>query len=249
MKIIINADDFGYSECISKGIIESYKNGIVTSTTIMMNMPFVEYSLELYKEVKGLGLGVHLNLTTGKPLLSKNNTLVTENGEFHKRNEVINYDINDAYIELKTQIEKLISYGYYPSHLDTHHDLQATKELRECISKLALEYKLPLRINESNYMEFFKNKEIKTVDKLIKDFHKDNIQFICLENIIKNNSNYEIVEIMTHTGYMDEETAKVTSYNYEREVQLKSLTSMNKQEFCDKYNVELINYNDLKERL
>lgn len=79
MRIIINADDFGYSECISKGIIESYKNGIVTSTTIMMNMPFAEESLKLYKEEKGLLLGVHLNLTTGKPLLNKKNSLVTEN--------------------------------------------------------------------------------------------------------------------------------------------------------------------------
>ncbi len=108
MKIIINADDFGYSECISKGIIESYKNGIVTSTTIMMNMPFTEQSLELYEEVQGLGLGVHLNLTTGRPLLNKKNSLVTESGEFHKRNEIINYDINDVYDELKAQIEKLI---------------------------------------------------------------------------------------------------------------------------------------------
>ena len=245
MRVIINADDFGYSKGISEGIIESYKNGIVTSTTIMMNMPFAEDSLKLYKEVKGLGLGVHLNLTTGRPLLNKKNSLVTESEEFHKRNEVINYDINDVYNELKAQIEKIISYGYYPSHLDTHHDLQLTESLRECISRLALEYKLPVRINENEYIEFFRNKGIKTVDRFIRDFHNDNIQFDVIKNIVKNNSNYGTVEIMTHTGYMNDETAKITSYNYQREIQLKSLTSITKEDFCNKYNIELINYMDL----
>lgn len=94
-------------------------------------------------------------------------------------------------------------------------------------------------------MDFFRNNGIKTVDRFIQDFHKNNIQFQCIENIIKNNFNYETVEIMTHPGYMDEETAKLTSYNYEREIQLKSLTNINKETLCNKYNVELISYKDI----
>ncbi|GAA0346175.1 hypothetical protein GCM10008931_41800 [Oceanobacillus oncorhynchi subsp. oncorhynchi] len=45
-KLIINADDFGYSKGVNFGIIESYKNGIVTSTTMMTNMPGVTAKLK-----------------------------------------------------------------------------------------------------------------------------------------------------------------------------------------------------------
>ena len=50
MKVIINADDFGFSESVNWGIIEGHKNGIVISTTIMVNMPAVEHALNLLKQ-------------------------------------------------------------------------------------------------------------------------------------------------------------------------------------------------------
>ena len=67
--VIINADDFGYSQGINLGIIEAHKNGILSSTTMMANMPGFEHGVELAKNNPKLGIGVHLNLTCGKPLL------------------------------------------------------------------------------------------------------------------------------------------------------------------------------------
>ena len=67
-KLIVNADDFGLSEGVCLGILKAHRDGILTSTTCMMNMENIEKYLEMTKAYPNLGLGVHLNITVGKPL-------------------------------------------------------------------------------------------------------------------------------------------------------------------------------------
>lgn len=81
-KVIINADDFGYSRGINYGIIDSHRLGILTSTTIMAGMPGFDHAVQLAKENPKLGIGVHLTLTCGYPLLKDYQTIVDENGKF-----------------------------------------------------------------------------------------------------------------------------------------------------------------------
>ncbi|MGM0119039.1 chitin disaccharide deacetylase [Enterococcus sp. AZ146] len=80
-KVIFNSDDFGYSHGVNYGIMDAYQRGILTSTTLMANMPGFEHAVKLRKEMPRLGVGVHLTLTCGKPLLKTVDTLI-ESGEF-----------------------------------------------------------------------------------------------------------------------------------------------------------------------
>jgi predicted glycoside hydrolase/deacetylase ChbG (UPF0249 family) len=66
--LIINADDYGYFPCISKGILEAASSGILTATGILANSPDLKAQLEWLDSVEGLDLGVHLNLTFRQPL-------------------------------------------------------------------------------------------------------------------------------------------------------------------------------------
>ena len=86
-KLIINADDLGLTPGVTRGIIKAHLNGIVTSTSAMMNSPHISQSLSaVNKEAPSLGLGVHLVLTWGKPLLPANAvpSLVDNQGNFFK---------------------------------------------------------------------------------------------------------------------------------------------------------------------
>ena len=67
-RLIINADDFGMTEGISEGIIKAHLEGVVTSTTLMANMPAAAYAIKLAQKTPDLGVGIHLNLTTGRPI-------------------------------------------------------------------------------------------------------------------------------------------------------------------------------------
>ncbi|MEG0276419.1 MAG: ChbG/HpnK family deacetylase, partial [Coprobacillus sp.] len=74
VKIINNADDFGYSNAINYGIIDCYLNGMLTSTTLMPAMPGFDHAVALAKQNPGLGIGVHLTLTCGRPVLEGHKT-------------------------------------------------------------------------------------------------------------------------------------------------------------------------------
>src|SRR5262245_60919462 len=65
--LIVNADDFGLTEGVSRGILEAHARGIVTSTTLLVNRGVGGQQLEQLRG-SGLGVGLHVNLTLGAPV-------------------------------------------------------------------------------------------------------------------------------------------------------------------------------------
>ena len=83
--IIVNADDYCYSEGVSRGILETIRNGIVTATGVLANSPFFEKHISKLIDFDGLDIGVHLTLTSGKPLTNRMCDLLSSNNrEFPK---------------------------------------------------------------------------------------------------------------------------------------------------------------------
>src|SRR5260370_39541589 len=66
--VSVNADDFGWSEGVNRGIVEAYRSGIVTSTTVLANGAAFDGAAQLARQERRLGVGVHLNLRDGAPL-------------------------------------------------------------------------------------------------------------------------------------------------------------------------------------
>ena len=66
-KILIRADDLGYSEGINYGIAKSVREGIIKSVGIMTNMPAAEQGLKLLVDID-VCYGQHTNICIGKPL-------------------------------------------------------------------------------------------------------------------------------------------------------------------------------------
>src|SRR5690625_7449709 len=79
-RIIINADDFGYSRAVNWGIIDAHAEGLLTSTTLMTNMPAAEHAFKLGHEHENLGIGVHLTITCGRQLIAMRPQLVDAGG-------------------------------------------------------------------------------------------------------------------------------------------------------------------------
>ena len=66
--LIVNADDFGLSPAINRGIIAAHRNGIVTSASLMVNGPAFENAVALAQENPALDIGLHLTLTELGPV-------------------------------------------------------------------------------------------------------------------------------------------------------------------------------------
>ena len=67
-KVIINADDFGLVQGVNEGIVKAHQEGILTSATLMANMPGFDQAVEIARANPELGVGVHLNILRGQPI-------------------------------------------------------------------------------------------------------------------------------------------------------------------------------------
>ncbi len=92
MRLIVNADDFGYSHDVNMAIVEAFEKGYITNTTIMVNMPGFDEAVELSKKYGFFDkVGLHLNLFEGVPLTGgikdtvfAENCLLTSHRVFHE---------------------------------------------------------------------------------------------------------------------------------------------------------------------
>src|SRR5690625_2089678 len=82
MKVLFNADDFGLTKGVTDGIIKAHQEGVVTSTTLLMNGLATEYAVQQAKENPRLNVGIHLVLSWGKPIHDNVPHLLNEKGEF-----------------------------------------------------------------------------------------------------------------------------------------------------------------------
>jgi len=213
--LIFNADDFGYSRGTNYGILETFKKGIVTSATMMMNMEGTEHAVEIAKQHKELGVGIHLVLTCGKPLseVHEVNTLVDEKGRFYKNPKVLfeaEIDIRQVEKEWRKQIESFFAYGLTPTHLDSHHHVHFYEKLRLVIQKLAKEFSLPVRIfpNMGSIRPFS--------DVFVGDFFGKGISHELLYGIVEKAKDGQVIEVMTHPAYVDADLLAGSSYNLDR---------------------------------
>ncbi len=242
MKLIINADDFGLSQSISDGIIKGIEEGYITSTSIMSNMEYAEYAIKqaLLHNISCIGL--HINLTVGKPIIPNVNLNDKDGIFYYNRKQIDNKKLTyqDAYNEIMAQIEKIDSYSNGKikiDHLDAHHHLWDNKNVRQAIIDISNKLNIPVR-NENMGVT-----NIKQPDILYKDFTIKNVNINSLKEMISKYKNKDIVvELMTHSGFVDEYTKSVTSY-LNREEELKILKEAKRIGLFD--GIELINFSKI----
>jgi predicted glycoside hydrolase/deacetylase ChbG (UPF0249 family) len=132
IRLIVNADDFGMSPGISRGVVRAHREGVVTSTSLLGNCPDLDQARALLAEAPNLGVGVHLTLVEGGPVAdaARVPTLLKADGQFHARGaEFIaawtkrQIDASDVEREFDAQITRVRDAGIKIDHLDTHHHL------------------------------------------------------------------------------------------------------------------------------
>lgn len=246
MKLIINAEDFGFSHSINEGIEFCLKNKLISCASIMISAPFADEAVEICKKNKFKNIGIHLNLTWGKPVLPPKQikTLCEKDGTFHYMCSMPFFGkYADAKKELKAQIEKFIKTGLKPKYLDFHHFFCEMPEIFKAYLELAKEYNLPCRTTNARARNIALSEGVKTPDAFCNSFHDysataDTIKQLC-DMYEKNDIT---IELMTTPGYIDEYTTQNTTYlNRETEIQ-----ELKKAKENDVYkNIELITFSDL----
>jgi predicted glycoside hydrolase/deacetylase ChbG (UPF0249 family) len=145
VKLIVNADDFGISEAVNRGIVEAHERGIVTSTSIMATGPQFEHAIELARLRPSLGVGVHLVLTEHRPLTgAAAASLVRSDGAFepHLKHLLAKrlrglVSMTEVRRELDAQIRRVRSAGITVNHLDGHQHVHVLPGVAQVVAELA----------------------------------------------------------------------------------------------------------------
>ena len=231
MKLIVNADDFGYSESISTGIMRAHRDGIVTATTLMTNAPHTQGAAKLARATPSLDVGVHLVLSFDRPTgdVSRCRSLVDSDGRFFRPKELMSRDIvrEEALAEYRAQYEKARELlGREPTHVDSHHWVHDHPALEWAIGRLAHETGAAARIHSDEQRDRLRAHGVRTPDHFVREFqHEGKVDVdslvALLDRIAKKSG---VTELMCHPGEPDEALAKRSGYARERATELATLT-------------------------
>jgi predicted glycoside hydrolase/deacetylase ChbG (UPF0249 family) len=140
--LIVHADDFGETAEITDGICQGIEAGVVTSTSIVANMPMTQYALRRVRSLaERASFGVHLNLCEGRPL-TPGLTLVGTDGEFHGKRALIEravlgkLSMRELEAEIVAQIALIQDSGVAISHVDGHKHLHQLPLVSVVVAKV-----------------------------------------------------------------------------------------------------------------
>ncbi len=135
--LIVNADDFGLSSGVNRGIVRAHSYGIVTSTSLMVRWPAAPEAVELARQHPNLAIGLHLDLGEWKYC----------QGEWISLYEVVPLDDPDLIAEeTKRQLAKFREMvGRDPTHLDSHQHVHLEDPVRSVAVHMARDLGVPLR--------------------------------------------------------------------------------------------------------
>jgi predicted glycoside hydrolase/deacetylase ChbG (UPF0249 family) len=251
--LIVNADDYGRTEAINRGIRHGHAHGIVTTTTVMMNLTHAAQDLRTaLAETPSLGLGVHINLTYGKPTLPAGEvpSLVAANGVFHSRDQIfageVSLDPVDVYREWRAQIEAFKDIAGAPDHLDSHHHMALfNRELWSQALRLAQEYgcgvRAPLpadipsggleQLLPASSTEFLQTEAMSMLiesgvpapARFFVSFFGRGANPAHLRELLQD-AQPGVTELMCHPGFVDSTITETSSYSKLRAVELELLT-------------------------
>ncbi len=149
-RVIINADDFGWSAGVSEGILRAHREGVVTSATMACNMPAAAEAVRLLADAPRLGVGVHLNVSQGPPLSHAGRRLAADDGLMDRSAMGVILDcatrpwaLSAVRDEFEAQIRWALDHGVRPTHLDSHRHCHAFAPIFARVVELARRYNIP----------------------------------------------------------------------------------------------------------
>ncbi len=138
-RLIVNADDFGFTPDVNEGIVEAHRDGILTATTLMANGEAFDDAVRLAEATPSLDVGCHLVLVGGRSVVTGDALPPTVSQLLMAlgRREIRVFD------ELAGQVRRILAAGIAPTHLDTHKHTHLAPPVLEAVARIASEFGIP----------------------------------------------------------------------------------------------------------
>ncbi|MDR2006049.1 MAG: carbohydrate deacetylase [Acidaminococcales bacterium] len=242
--LIVNADDFALSTACSAGIIEAFKRGAVTSSSMMVTVGGLEQAAALAKR-ENLPLGLHLCLTYGRPAAAPGGirSLLDEKGFFKDAGRLQRERPAAAEVETewRAQLERLLSLGIKPDHLDSHHFIHEYLggEIEDVAIALARELGVPLRRTAADSKDRYR--QVRNPDFFFGGFYGEQATLEQLLALLADPWEGTL-ELMCHPGRADDELAGISSYSLGRQNELEILLSPRIRAAARAQGIDLVSF-------
>lgn len=153
-RLIVNADDYGITEGVTRAILNCHEVGALHSTTLMVGMEASGFAAAEAKNHPELGIGLHFTLTLGKPVAPTAEvvSLLDATGEFRSRRQqerallLGKVDPDHIRRELRAQMDRLLEFGVTPTHIDSHQHIHMMPPVFDAVLEMADEMGIRLRM-------------------------------------------------------------------------------------------------------
>lgn len=248
-RILIRADDLGYSEGVNYGIAKSVKDGIIKNVGVMVNMPFAEHGLQLLKQTD-ICFGQHTNICVGKPITNPSliPSIVKENGEFKSSKDYRNSKedfviLDEVILEIEAQYQRFLELIGEPPHYFEGHAVSSKnffKGLQIVAQKHGLKYSgfstnnnIPITVGETKVYIY--------MDSMKPDYNPLDL----LKYILKNAHKDSVNIMVCHPGYLDSYILKNSSLTIPRTLEVEMLCSEETKEIIKEEKGILVTYDEL----
>lgn len=248
-RLVVNADDFGFTQDVNEGIVEAHREGIVTATTLMANGSAFEDAVRLARENRSLDVGCHLVLIGGASLLPPYRPLPSTAPELVRAVAMRQIPV---YEELAAQVRKILAAGIAPTHLDTHKHTALLPPVLGAVARLSEEFGIrwvrrPFRIPilQAAYRRILKRNGCRTTDHFTGYRLTGRFGTQELVDLIRRLPE-GATEFMCHPGKCSSELQNSrTKLKESRQRELEALTNPAAREALRANSVRLANYREL----
>lgn len=264
IRLIVNADDFGFNRDVNAGIVEASQRGILTATTLMANGEAFEEAVQLAQTTPSLDVGCHAVLVQGTSVLDPSRSLPASIPDLARA--LARHEIS-AYEEIAAQVRKIVAAGIRPSHIDTHKHTHLMPPVLKAVARAAREFgigwvrrpfdfgidrragvtrrvvALGMRAMAPNFARVLEG--LRTTD------HFTGFQLtgsLDAQQLIDTIERLPpgITEFMSHPGHAGPELRGAqTRLKESREIELRALCSSAAREAIESRGVQLVRYRDL----
>jgi hypothetical protein len=150
-RLIVNADDFGFTAGVTAGILEAHAAGTVTATSMMVRCAGWEDGVRQAKATPSLEVGLHFNLLVGTPLAAVPSLTDRRTGRFLSLGSIVaralarRIDPGEVMAECEAQLMALGNAGIGCTHIDSHRHTHALPVIHRAVATVAARRKLPVR--------------------------------------------------------------------------------------------------------
>ncbi|KMK15696.1 hypothetical protein ABW06_03565 [Pluralibacter gergoviae] len=248
--LIVNADDFGLSRGQNYGIVEACRNGLVTSTTALVNGEAIVHAAGLSRTLPELAVGMHFALTLGKPLTAMPG--LTRDGRLGKwiweMAEAGALPLDEIRRELIAQYQRFIDlFGAAPTHIDSHHHVHMIPPVFAIVAAFAKEMGVPVRIDRAlQQRDGLDAAGLRSSDGFSSVFYGNGVSEALFLEVLETSiaAGERSLEVMCHPAFVDN-TIMGSAYCYPRLAELEILTSASLQQEVAMKGYRLGSYRDV----